>query len=89
MAFANPEIESTCVGYKRYLSRFGPAAFKQLAEVFEINKTFGDDNWEQQIIARQRRGDCYAMVPYTIEDYNAHVCNMAVQPIAGHKTMPT
>ena len=89
MTFANPEIDSTRAGQRCFASQFGPTDLKHLAEIFKVNKVFGEDNWEEEINKGQQNGHCYTMVPYTAEDYNLNVGNMAVQSIDGSKMMPT
>ena len=89
MTFANPEIDSTRAGQRCFASQFGPTDLKHLAEIFKVNKVFGEDNWEEEINKGQQNGHCYTMVPYTAEDYNMNVGNMAVQSIDGNKMMPT
>ena len=89
MTFANPEIDSTRAGQRCFASQFGPTDLKHLAEIFKVNKVFGEDNCGEEINKGQQDGHCYTMVPYTAEDYNLNVGNMAVQSIDGNKMMPT
>ena len=87
--FSNPALESTSYGNGQLMSQHGTTDLKRLRELFKVSLVFGEQNWEQQVNDGQTNGECYAMLPYTTEDYNVNVNNQAIQHIQGDKMQPT
>lgn len=87
--FSNPALDSTSYGNGQLMSQHGATDLKRLHELFKVSLVFGEQGWEQQVNDGQTNGDCYAMLPYTTEDYKVNVNNQAIQYIQGDKMQPT
>lgn len=86
--FSNPALDSTSYGNGQFLSQHGATDLKHLRELFKVSLVFGEQDWEQQVNDGQVNGDCYAMLPYTNEDYKINVNNQAILHIQGDKMQP-